>query len=162
MNKNFFKNLIDFLSGIKNRTNEKLLLNKIRYGLKNKEFKMHLQFIVDNKTKRIVSGEALSRWETPEGEIIMPGKYRTSPKTPVINVYWDCSGSFLDPAKTAGARAAIDTIKSYVRQGLIAVHVYFHSNEVTLEPQCGGNDGNAVIGTTEEYKTKYNTRRCCI
>ena len=61
MSKNFFKNLIDFLSGIKNHTNEKLLLNKIRYGLKNKEFKMHLQFIVDNKTKRIVSSEALSR-----------------------------------------------------------------------------------------------------
>ena len=75
MNKDFFKNLIDFLSGIKNRTNEKLLLNKIRYGLKNKEFKMHLQFIVDNKTKRIVSSEALSRWETSEGEVIMPGKY---------------------------------------------------------------------------------------
>ena len=36
---------------------------------------MHLQFIVDNKTKRIVSGEALSRWETSEGEVIMPGKY---------------------------------------------------------------------------------------
>ena len=75
MSKKFFKNLIDFLSGIKNRTNEKILINKIRYGLKNKEFKMHLQFIVDNKTKRIVSGEALSRWETSEGEVIMPGKY---------------------------------------------------------------------------------------
>ena len=75
MSKNFSKNLIDFLSGIKNHTNEKLLLNKIRYGLKNKEFKMHLQFIVDNKTKRIASSEALSRWETSEGEVIMPGKY---------------------------------------------------------------------------------------
>ena len=52
-----------------------MILNKIRYGLKNKEFKMHLQFIVDNKTKRIVSSEALSRWETSEGEVIMPGKY---------------------------------------------------------------------------------------
>ena len=75
MSKNLFKNLIGFLSGIKNRTNEKLLINKIRNGLKNKEFKMHLQFIVDNKTKRIVSSEALSRWETSEGEVIMPGKY---------------------------------------------------------------------------------------
>lgn len=36
---------------------------------------MHLQFIVDNKTKRIVSGEALSRWEDSSGEVIMPGKY---------------------------------------------------------------------------------------
>ena len=75
MSKNLFKNLINFLSGIKNYTTEKILINKIRYGLKNKEFKMHLQFIVDNKTKRIVSSEALSRWETSEGEVIMPGKY---------------------------------------------------------------------------------------
>ena len=75
MSKNFSKNLINFLSGIKNYTTEKILINKIRYGLKNKEFKMHLQFIVDNKTKRIVSSEALSRWETLEGEVIMPGKY---------------------------------------------------------------------------------------
>ena len=75
MCKNFSENLINFLSGIKNYTTEKILINKIRYGLKNKEFKMHLQFIVDNKTKRIVSGEALSRWEDSSGEVIMPGKY---------------------------------------------------------------------------------------
>ena len=75
MSKNFGKNLINFLSGTKTRTNEKILLNKIRNGLKNKEFKMHLQFIVDNKTKKIVSGEALSRWEDSSGEVIMPGKY---------------------------------------------------------------------------------------
>ena len=75
MSKNFSKNLINFFSGIKNYTTEKILINKIRYGLKNKEFKMHLQFIVDNKTKRIVSGEALSRWEDSSGEVIMPGKY---------------------------------------------------------------------------------------
>ena len=75
MSKNFSKNLINFLSGIKNYTTEKILINKIRYGLKNQEFKMHLQFIVDNKTKRIVSGEALSRWEDSSGEVIMPGKY---------------------------------------------------------------------------------------
>ena len=75
MSNNFFKNLIGFFSGIKKRANEKVLLNKIRYGLKNKEFKMHLQFIVDNKTKRIVSSEALSRWEDSSGEVILPGKY---------------------------------------------------------------------------------------
>ena len=75
MNKNFSRNLTNFLSGIKKRANEKVLLNKIRYGLKNKEFKMHLQFIVDNKTKRIVSSEALSRWEDSSGEVILPGKY---------------------------------------------------------------------------------------
>ena len=75
MSKKFSKNLANLLSGIKNYATEKILINKIRYGLKNKEFKMHLQFIVDNKTKRIVSGEALSRWEDSSGEVIMPGKY---------------------------------------------------------------------------------------
>ena len=44
-------------------------------GLENNEFKMYLQFIVDNKTKKIVLAEALSRWESPEKGIIYPGAY---------------------------------------------------------------------------------------
>ena len=75
MSVNFPKNLIGFLSATKHGTNETRLLKKIRDGLENKEFKMHLQFIVDNRTKRLVSSEALSRWETSDGEVIMPGKY---------------------------------------------------------------------------------------
>ena len=70
-----FKKMAGFLSNIKSRRGEKILLKKIEDGLKNHEFKMHLQFIVDNKTKKIASAEALSRWETTEGEVIMPGKY---------------------------------------------------------------------------------------
>ena len=75
MSRSFSKNLNNFLSGIKNRANEKVLINRIRHGIKNNEFKMHLQFLVDNKTKRIVSCEALSRWELNDGKVIMPGKY---------------------------------------------------------------------------------------
>ena len=44
-------------------------------GLKNYEFKMYLQFIVDTKTKKIVLAEALSRWESPDKGIIYPGNY---------------------------------------------------------------------------------------
>lgn len=44
-------------------------------GLKNNEFRMYLQFIVDNKTKKIVLAEALSRWDSPEKGIIYPGGY---------------------------------------------------------------------------------------
>ena len=51
------------------------LLAAIANGLKNDEFKMYLQFIVDNKTKEIISAEALSRWESADNELIMPGKY---------------------------------------------------------------------------------------
>ncbi len=64
-----------FLSERKNRSKERRLLRKIEEGFKNDEFKMHLQFIVDNKTKKIVSSEALSRWENSSGEVIFPGAY---------------------------------------------------------------------------------------
>ena len=54
---------------------ETILLKQIEEGFKNEEFKMYLQFIVDNKTKKIVSAEALSRWESASGDIIPPVKY---------------------------------------------------------------------------------------
>ena len=54
---------------------ERRLIKKIIEAFHNNEFKMHLQFIVDNKTKKIASAEALSRWENALGEIIFPGAY---------------------------------------------------------------------------------------
>ncbi|MBR2897202.1 MAG: EAL domain-containing protein [Oscillospiraceae bacterium] len=75
MKQKLLKGITGILTDVKNHTKERLLLKKIRRGLQNREFKTHLQFIVDNKTKQIVSCEALSRWETAEGEIILPGKY---------------------------------------------------------------------------------------
>lgn len=54
---------------------QKNLLAAIANGLQNDEFKMYLQFIVDNKTKGIISAEALSRWEITENEVVYPGKY---------------------------------------------------------------------------------------
>ena len=68
MNNSLFKKLKNFFK-------EKALLKKIKQGFKNYEFKMHIQFIVDNKTKKIVSGEALSRWENSSGKVIFPGAY---------------------------------------------------------------------------------------
>lgn len=44
-------------------------------GLENNEFKMYLQFIVDTKTKKIISAETLSRWESPTEGIVGPGNY---------------------------------------------------------------------------------------
>lgn len=54
---------------------DQLFLESIEKALVNEEFKMYLQFSVDNKTKNIYSAEALSRWVKPDGEIIFPGKY---------------------------------------------------------------------------------------
>ena len=75
MNSNLFEKVTHFITKAKNHTDEKNLLCKIAQGIKNNEFKMHLQFIVDNRTKKIASAEALSRWETSDGQIVMPGKY---------------------------------------------------------------------------------------
>lgn len=54
---------------------EQVFLNKIKAGLANDEFKMYLQFIVDNKSKRLMSAEALARWEDASGDIVPPGKF---------------------------------------------------------------------------------------
>ncbi len=54
---------------------EKKITENILKGFENNEFKMYLQFIVDNKTKKIVSAEALSRWDSREKGLLGPGKY---------------------------------------------------------------------------------------
>ena len=67
----FIKN---FASSKSAASQEKELLKKIRQGFENQEFKMYLQFVVDNKTKDVVSAEALARWETAEG-VVPPGVF---------------------------------------------------------------------------------------
>ena len=62
-------------TAIKMTEAEKKVTESILDGINNNEFKMYLQFIVDNKTKKIVSAEALSRWDNPEKGIVGPGNY---------------------------------------------------------------------------------------
>ncbi len=54
---------------------QKDLLENILEGLGNNEFKLYVQFIIDNKTKKIVSCEALSRWDSGTMGLVTPGKY---------------------------------------------------------------------------------------
>ena len=54
---------------------EQQAVKAITHGLENDEFQLFLQFIVDNKTKKIVSAEALSRWAHPANGILPPGQY---------------------------------------------------------------------------------------
>lgn len=75
MKSNTLKKIQAFLAERKNCAKERKLIKKIEEGFKNNEFKIHLQFIVDNKTKQIASAEALSRWENSLGEVIFPGAY---------------------------------------------------------------------------------------
>ena len=114
-------------------------------GLHN--FKMDLQRFISSE----LSYERERSWERPDtrykrrGFLVQGSITRKEEKVPVINVYWDTSGSFSNPAKTAGARAAINSIQQYVKKGLIDVNVYYHSNDVYDHPVSGGNDGDNVV-----------------
>lgn len=81
-------------------------------------------------------------------EIIRPGRTSyASGKVPSINVYWDVSGSFNDPGKTAGARAAIALLQQYVREGKLIINVYYFADRVssTIEGAGGGTDGTPIL-----------------
>lgn len=50
-------------------------MQKLVEALDKNEFKMYLQFVVDNKTKKIISAEALSRWDRGDNGLVGPGFY---------------------------------------------------------------------------------------
>lgn len=54
---------------------KKKITESILNGFEKNEFKMYLQFIVNNKTKKITSAEALSRWDNPQKGLVGPGNY---------------------------------------------------------------------------------------
>lgn len=58
------------------RESEKLNLKKQTLeAVRNREFKMFLQFVVRTQDWEIVSAEALSRWEHPQKGLLYPGSY---------------------------------------------------------------------------------------
>ena len=52
-----------------------LLQLELQNAIKNKEFRLYLQFIVDKHSKQICGAEALSRWQHPREGILNPGQY---------------------------------------------------------------------------------------
>ena len=90
-----------------------------------------------------------------DSDIIVPGWYDEERiGVPSVNVYWDASGSFSDPKKTAAARAAIETLNRYVRSGELKMKVYYHADRVstTKEGAGLGNDGNKVLRHIQQTK----------
>ena len=80
--------------------------------------------------------------------IIMPGHGYKDRNLPLINVYWDISGSFYySPEKTKGVEQAITSLQKYVKAGKIKINVYYHGDEVTSKRPDGptGNDGSAIL-----------------
>ena len=79
--------------------------------------------------------------------IIRPGSSRlANKKVPVINVYFDRSGSW-DDAKIAVGMQAIGTLNNYVRKGEIKINLYYFANRVGSDPDTvgGGTEGTPIM-----------------
>lgn len=61
---------------------------------------------------------------------------------PKINVYWDVSGSFNDPYKTAGAERAIATLNRYIRDEVIEVEYFYFATRVSQNRKSAGGGTN--------------------
>lgn len=110
------------------------------------KFKLNLnKFIADE-----VSPESIETWakENPSyagTEFIRMGRAeRDAVNIPSINVYWDVSGSFSNPAKTAGAESAINSLQKYVRRGQIVMHTYYFADRVSNTRNGAGGGTNGV------------------
>ena len=106
---------------------------------------------------RFIANEVVTKYEQTyrkldpryeDTDFLMPGEMETeSDHRPSIAVYWDASGSFSPPEKTAAARKAIETLNKYARAGDIEMHTYYHGGTVasTKEAAGGWNNGNEVM-----------------
>lgn len=76
---------------------------------------------------------------------------RSRGNVPLINVYFDRSGSFSNyPDKTRDAENAISTLNKYVKQGKLLINLYYASTDVfqdreEAESMGGGMDSDPVI-----------------
>ncbi|MBR5308801.1 MAG: EAL domain-containing protein [Clostridia bacterium] len=75
MSNSLIRKISNIIPTIKKHSTEKRFVKKIRNGFEANEFKMYLQFLVDVKTGEFTGAEALSRWHTASGEVIMPEDY---------------------------------------------------------------------------------------
>lgn len=87
--------------------------------------------------KKAVAEKRDSTWSrlnlTYQDKVILrPGRKRIiNKKVPVINVYFDRSGSFSNyPNKTKAAESVISLLDKYVRQGKLKVNLYYATNTV--------------------------------
>lgn len=88
--------------------------------------------------------------------IIKPGSSRLQQtNVPLINVYFDRSGSW-DSSKTAEGAKTISTLNKYVNQNKIKVNLYYFSNNVHSEEsaaiQEGGTEGQPILEHIEATK----------
>lgn len=72
-------------------------------------------------------------------------------KIPSVNVYFDVSGSFDDPQKTAAARSALQVFDQYVKKDKLVVNLYYFADTVASTPEKagGGTSGQPILDHIE-------------
>lgn len=90
-----------------------------------------------------------------DSDIIVPGWYDEERiGVPSVNVYWDVSGSFSDPRKTASARQAIEQLNKYKRSGELKLNTWYFADRVatTASAAGGGTNGDNVLKHIEQTR----------
>ena len=86
--------------------------------------------------------------------IIKPGSSRlANKKIPVINVYFDRSGSW-DDAKIAVGMQAVGTLNNYVRKGEIKINLFYFADRVGSTPDSVGygTEGTPIMEHIQDTK----------
>ena len=83
-----------------------------------------------------------------DDDLLVPGWIEHEKvNVPSVNVYWDVSGSFSDPRKTASARQAIEQLNKYKRSGQLKLNTWYFADRVasTASAAGGGTNGDNVL-----------------
>ena len=174
------KKAFDELKDQERRTNDNDLFRPVE---QNREKQAQAKRIKDVQTQRIKSTQGIvgfrnslinfirdqvgddrhDTWSKPNKTysrtpIIRPGISHISENAiPLINVYWDISGSFSSPAKTEGARRAIALLNQYVSKGLIKTKTYYLTMDITDNPNEGSGGGGSGEAVIEHVKQTHPT-----
>jgi hypothetical protein len=109
-------------------------------------FKMSLQGFIKNQisTMKGTSWSKINKTYAHSG-VLKPGRTRyTSGKIPLINVYFDQSGSW-GANDIAVGEQAIATLNKYVKQGDIDIKLYYFSNNVHGDAAAARNEGGTDL-----------------
>ena len=105
------------------RVSESLLLeNKLRLAIDNEEFVLHYQPKVDTETRKLVSVEALIRWQSPDLGLVPPASF--------IGLMEE-TGIILEAGQWALRKAALD-YRKWVDMGLKAPRVAVNISALQL------------------------------
>ena len=124
----------------------------------------HFELSLSSFVKKAISDTRDSTWKKintvyARSSIVRPARARVeAKKIPLINVYFDRSGSFSGyPEKTRAAEEIIKLLNKYVKQGKLKVELYYgavhvHTDKEAAEREGGGMESGPVLEHIKKTK----------